>query len=86
MPEHRLLRIRLHAALRDATGVDALLLEVPVDASPNAVFEMAIAEHAALAAWRGSIAFGTDERLLGGDIPLPRDLDEIHALPPVSGG
>ena len=86
MREPRVIRIRLHAALRDAVGTDALLIEVPDDATPDMVFEASIETHPVLADWRSTIAFGTEERLLLGDAPLPEGVEEIHALPPVSGG
>ncbi len=86
MPERRVIQVRLHAALRDALDIEALVVEVATDADPAAVFEAAVATHPGLAGWRGTIVFGTDERLLANDAPLPAGVTMIHALPPVSGG
>ena len=86
MTERRTIRVRLHAALREALDLDVLLIEVPADADPRMVFEAAVSTHPGLEDWRGTVVFGTDDRLLANDAPVPEGVTEIHALPPVSGG
>lgn len=82
--------IRLHAALREAAGVDAV--PIPLDPerldvrTPKALFEIATSRHPGLAPWRGVVAFGTDDRLLPPERSLEPGIRLIHALPPVSGG
>lgn len=82
----RSIRLRLHAALRDATGTETIEVTIAPDATPRDAFAAAIERSPALGDWRDVVAFGTDERLLAAERPIPTDTVEIHALPPVSGG
>lgn len=86
MTGSRRVRLRLHAALRDAAGIQTIELVVPSDSTPRAVYQLATTPHPALAAWRDLVAFGSDDRLLPGNSPLPAEVEVLHALPPVSGG
>ncbi len=82
----RPLRLRLHAVLREAAAVETIDLTVAADATPRDAFDAAAADIPALDPWRSVVAFGTDERLVPADRPIPSDIVELHALPPVSGG
>jgi hypothetical protein len=82
----REIRLRLHAALRDAVTLETIDLIIPADATPRDALDAAIARAPALMPWRDVVAFGTDERLLAPNEPIPPGLTTMHALPPVSGG
>jgi molybdopterin converting factor small subunit len=82
----RAITLRLHAALRDAAGAETIEATIADNATPRDAFLAAIEWCPALGAWRDVVAFGTDERLLAAERPIPAEVVEIHALPPVSGG
>ncbi len=82
----RAITLRLHAALRDAAGARTIAVTIADGATPRDAFLAAIEWCQALGEWRDVVAFGTDERLLAAERPIPADVVEIHALPPVSGG
>jgi hypothetical protein len=82
----RRMRLRLHAALRDAAAVELIELSIPAEATPRDAFDAAIAQAPGLMPWRDVVAFGTDQRLLAPNEPIPPALTTMHALPPVSGG
>ncbi|MFM1833580.1 MAG: hypothetical protein RLZZ461_1896, partial [Planctomycetota bacterium] len=82
----RSITIQLHAALRDAANARTIEVTIADGATPQDAFRAAIGWCPALGAWCDVVAFGTDERLLAAERPIPADVVEIHALPPVSGG
>jgi molybdopterin converting factor small subunit len=82
----RSITLRLHAALRDAANARTIEVTIADNATPRDAFRAAIGRCPALGAWRDVVAFGTDERLLAAERPIPAEVVEIHALPPVSGG
>jgi molybdopterin converting factor subunit 1 len=78
-------RVRLFAALREATGRDQLELEVAPGATSEDVWRRLVDEHPALAPRRKSLAAAVNRRYTPFDAPLA-DEDEVVFIPPVSGG
>jgi molybdopterin synthase sulfur carrier subunit len=78
-------RVRLFAALREATGRSDLALELPAGSTPEDVFRQLATEHPALGPRRKSLATAVNRRYARFDAPL-REGDEVVFIPPVSGG
>ena len=79
--------LRLHGVLQDIVGEH--VIAVPANttaATPRAVFEAAIVVHPGLAAYRTTVAFGTDHEVIAADREIPASVAVIEVMPPISGG
>jgi molybdopterin synthase sulfur carrier subunit len=78
-------RVRFFASLREAAGLGELALQLPPDATPEAVWRELAERHPALAARRPGLTASVNRRYATFDTPLDEG-DELVFLPPVSGG
>lgn len=79
------IRVRLFAALREATGRAELELEMPSGATPEAVWQSLTGQRPGLAPRRASLTVAINRRYATFDQELD-DGDEVVFVPPVSGG
>ena len=91
-PTDRTIRLRLHAMLHDAAGTSAVEVRVPAAEVPESgltaldLFERVARIHPSLADWTSVVAFAVGDELVPPRSPLPDDVRQLDALPPVSGG
>lgn len=78
-------RVRFFAALREAVGSDAVLLDLPADSTPEAAWTLLAKDHPELTARRASLTAAINRRYATFATPLAEG-DEIVFIPPVSGG
>ena len=79
--------LRLHGVLQDVVGAPTLAVSTDDRSiTPNAVFELAVLRHPGLAAYRDTVAFGSDREVIPADRALPPVVRIVEVLPPVSGG
>ena len=78
-------RVRLFAALREATGSGVLEMELDAGATAEDAWKQLVKRYPALAARRRSLAAAVNRRYVSFDAPLA-DGDELVFVPPVSGG
>jgi len=73
------------AALREAVGRPAEVLDVPAGARVADLASLLEARHPALVAHRHGLRYAVAERFAGLDTPLAEGV-EVALIPPVSGG
>ncbi|PYQ12289.1 MAG: molybdopterin converting factor subunit 1 [Acidobacteria bacterium] len=78
-------RVRLFASLREATGKEFVELELPEGATAEEAWRRLAADHPILADRRRSLAVAVNRRYARFEEPLPPGA-EVVFVPPVSGG
>lgn len=78
-------RVRFFAALRERAGTGETTRELPGPTTAGRLWEALRAEHPALGAFPGRIAFAVNQEYVDSDTVL-QDNDEVAFIPPVSGG
>ena len=78
-------RLRFFAVLRERAGAAELTREVDERTTVGGLWEALRRERAALAEFRGSVAFAVNQEYVDSKTTL-QDNDEVAFIPPVSGG
>lgn len=78
-------RVRLFAALREATGRGEVLMDLREGATPEDAWRDLAKDAPALESRRTSLTASVNRRYAAFDTPL-REGDEVVFIPPVSGG
>jgi molybdopterin synthase sulfur carrier subunit len=80
-----MIRVRLFAALREATGQGEMTFELPEHATAEDAWRALLGSHPELGPRRGSLALAVNHRYARfSQVLLPGD--QIVFIPPVSGG
>ncbi len=77
--------VRLFARLRDLAGAGELVVQVPDGSTVEAVWDVLVAAHPGVAAYRPSISAAVNEDYAKLTTRVAEG-DEVAFLPPVSGG
>jgi len=79
------IEVRVFGPLRDITGTDSIILELPSPGTGVQAFESLATLFPAIRKWEGSVKIAVNLEYASLDTRLQPD-DEVCFLPPVSGG